>query len=133
MGSGSKPKTDPNQAAINQLTLKRLQREEADLAQQKADRERLLASGRMGRASLLTSGYSGPAAGAAPSQSSAISRAEERGMIKEKARVKRESMTLGRRGKGGQQEVIPFSADQLAWLKKNTYQPETKPFRMGDV
>jgi hypothetical protein len=42
-------------------------------------------------------------------------------------------MTLGRRGKGGQQEVIPFSGDQLAWLKKNTYQPETKPFRMGDV
>jgi len=87
----------------------------------------------MGRASLLTSGYTGPATGAAPSQSSAISRAEERGMIKEKARVKRESMTLGRRGKGGQQEVIPFSGDQLAWLKKNTYQPETKPFRMGDV
>ena len=66
MSSGSKPKSDPTLDKINQLTLLRLKREEDDLAKNAKERDRLLAAGRTGRASLFTAGYTGPAPGALP-------------------------------------------------------------------
>jgi len=53
-----------------------LQREEADIAQEEQERQRLLASGRVGRTSLLTGGFRGP--GKKAVQSSASVRAGER-------------------------------------------------------
>jgi hypothetical protein len=42
------------------LTLDRIEKEEAKLVSDEAERQRLLASGRMGRTSLLTGGFLGP-------------------------------------------------------------------------
>lgn len=47
-------------AQTSALSLKRLQREEDQILKQEADRQRMLESGRRGRTSLLTSGFTGP-------------------------------------------------------------------------
>jgi hypothetical protein len=56
-GGGGLSKT---QKAINSITLERLEREEAKLVSDEAERQRLLSAGRFGRTSLLTGGFLGP-------------------------------------------------------------------------
>lgn len=117
MGGGSKPKADPTTTKLNQLTLARIEREEKELAENKAERERLLSAGRVGRSSLLTSGFTGPRAGAVPKQASAIGRAEERGAIRERARNR--TILTDRKKGSTEPQVVPFSQEQLSFLQSS--------------
>ena len=124
-GSSDAPDPDPNVTKLNQLTLKRLQREEADITKKENEKQRLLASGRVGRISLLTSGFTGPKAGADPKQARAVTRAEERVTQKATAKTTRDnsSIVTSDPKTGGtavaQGENVPFSPAQLAYLKAN--------------
>jgi len=74
--SSSGPKQTEAQKEIEALTLARLTREEEQLKKDESMRASLLASGRTGRKSLLTSGYRGP--GTIVRTARAVTRANER-------------------------------------------------------
>lgn len=58
--AGKETKESKEASELNRLTIARLKREEADIAEAEAERRRLLESGRLGRKSLLTAGFLGP-------------------------------------------------------------------------
>ena len=59
-GGGGGGGLDKTQKAINEITLARLEKEEAKTIADEEERQRLLAAGRFGRTSLLTGGFTGP-------------------------------------------------------------------------
>ena len=90
-GKPDKPKQSKTQLdiekqtlAINQRTLDRLDKEEAKIASDESERQRLLEGGRFGRTSLLTGGFLGP--GSTSTVSRAQTRANERGKTRSSGR-----------------------------------------------
>jgi hypothetical protein len=71
---------DKTQKAINKITLERLEREESDLVEDEAERQRLLSAGRFGRTSLLTGGFKGP--GSLVRESRAQTRSNDRAVTR---------------------------------------------------
>ena len=96
MGSPSKPNSDPTLDAINKATLARLTREEETIQQEEEDRQEMLASGRVGRTSLLSKSFTGFRAGG-----SVVASAKQR---QDENRAKRSAFVSGQ---GVPSTVVP--------------------------